>query len=238
MLDHDDVEGPVVGARTRELEVEESAEDGRIDDRHVHKVQLFGSPLELDLAVEDRPFLHRDRHGHGVGQPPEPRAQVGPRREARELNVDTGRGRVNEMPRLLTSRVNLPASMPETWPPASSRTAFSTFMGILIERAKSFEVPNGIMPSTAGVAMTAFATAPTVPSPPAATTIGGGEPLRRKRSGRRARSSTAISAATSSPLSDIARRARAIFFLCPACGLITRINRMVPARSASDAEDG
>src|SRR2546427_7503955 len=87
MLDHDDVKGPVVGARTRQLEVEESAEDGRIDDRHVHKAQLFGSPLELDLAVEDRPFLHRDRHGHRIGQPPKPRAQVGPRREARELDV-------------------------------------------------------------------------------------------------------------------------------------------------------
>src|SRR5438552_751098 len=128
--------------------------------------------------------------------------------------------------------------MPETWPPASSRTAFSTFMGILIERAKSFEVPNGIMPRTAGVAMTAFATAPTVPSPPAATTIGGGEPLPRNRSGRRASSSTAISAATSSPLLDIARRARASFSLWPACGLTTRISRLVAERSVSAAEDG
>src|SRR6266550_5089082 len=102
VLDHDDVEGPVVWARTRELEIEKSAEDGRIDDRNVDKAQLLGSPLELDLAVEDRPFLHRDRHRHRIGQPPEPRAQIGPCREARELDVDTGRGGMHEVPRLLT----------------------------------------------------------------------------------------------------------------------------------------
>ena len=101
VLDHDDVQGPVV-APAWELEVEKSAEDGRIDDRHMDKAQLLGSSFELDLAVEDRPFLHRDRHGHRIGQPPEPRAQVGPRGEARELDVDTGRGRMHEMPRLLT----------------------------------------------------------------------------------------------------------------------------------------
>src|SRR2546430_1475732 len=102
VLDHDDVECPVVCARTRQPEVEKSAEDGRIDDRNVDKAQLLGSSLEPDLAVEDRPFLHGDRHRHGIGQPSESRAQVGPCREARELDIDTGRGCMHEMPRLLT----------------------------------------------------------------------------------------------------------------------------------------
>src|SRR5205823_7367845 len=38
---------------------------------------------------------------------------------------------------------------------------------MLIERAKSFEVPRGMMPSTTGLPTMALATAPTVPSPPA-----------------------------------------------------------------------
>src|SRR5256886_8479290 len=102
VFDHDDVEGPVVCARTRELEIEKAAEDGRIDDGHVDKAQLLGSPLELDLAVEDRPFLHRGRHRHRIGQSAESRAKVGPRREARELDVDTGRSRMHEVPGRLT----------------------------------------------------------------------------------------------------------------------------------------
>src|SRR5712691_7906684 len=102
MLDHDDVESAVVRIRTRELEVEKSAKDGGIDDREVDQAQPLGSSFGLDFATEDRPLLHRNRHRHGVGQPPESRPQVGPRREAGELYVDARRGRMDEMPRRLT----------------------------------------------------------------------------------------------------------------------------------------
>src|ERR1700694_1323212 len=102
MLDHDDVESPVVRTGTRELEAEQPAKYERMDARKVNKAQPLGSILGFDLAGEDWAFLHRDRHGDRVCQPPESRTESGPCRKTSELHVDTGRSRMHEMARRLT----------------------------------------------------------------------------------------------------------------------------------------
>src|ERR1700730_16634883 len=100
-LDHDDVEGPVVQVCTRKLEVEKSPKDRGVDHREMDEAQQLGSPFGLDLAPEDRPFLHGDRHRDRVGQPPEARSHVSSRREARELDVEARRRGVDEIARWL-----------------------------------------------------------------------------------------------------------------------------------------
>src|ERR1700686_1020723 len=88
VLDHDDGEGPVVRVRARKLEVEKSPKDGGVDHREMHKTQQLGSSSGLDLAPKDPPFLHGDRHGDRVGQPPESRSQIGSRARGREMPVE------------------------------------------------------------------------------------------------------------------------------------------------------
>ena len=88
------------------------------------------------------------------------------------------------------------------------------------------------MPSTAGVPTMALATAPTVPSPPAATTIGEG-PERCNSRAKSAASLTGISVAICKPIALMAFFARTSFALRPAPGLTTRISSLLEGRSDS-----
>ena len=65
-----------------------------------------------------------------------------------------------------------PRSIVETFPVVSSSTAPEISTGMPSDLAKSFDVPRGRTAITRPLSASWLATAPTVPSPPAATTTG------------------------------------------------------------------
>src|ERR1700736_924650 len=67
VLHQQNVERPVVRRSTRNLQIEEAAEDRGVDDRQVNQLQLLPSFVVFDLAGEDRPLFECQGGGHGVG---------------------------------------------------------------------------------------------------------------------------------------------------------------------------
>src|SRR2546423_15328219 len=65
----------------------------------MNELQVLGLPFVLEVAREYRPFPDREGGGHRVGEPPEALTEIGARGESRELDIQTGGRRVDEMTR-------------------------------------------------------------------------------------------------------------------------------------------
>ena len=97
MFDHDDVQRSIVRIRAGDSQIEETAENGRVDDREVDQTRLLLPVFPLHLAAENRTLPQCQRHSRRVGEAPETRSDIGSSREPSERDVDPHRCGVHEM---------------------------------------------------------------------------------------------------------------------------------------------
>src|SRR6266550_994993 len=101
-LDHDDVERSIVRIRTRNPQVEETAENWGVDHREVDQTRLLLSVFPLHFTAKYRALPKCQRHRRRVREAPETRAHVGSSREPSEGDVQAYRCSVHEMTGLLS----------------------------------------------------------------------------------------------------------------------------------------
>src|SRR5207247_1461852 len=102
MFDHDDVQRSIVRIRAGDPQSEETAENGRVDDREVDQTRLLLPVFPLHLTAKDRALPECHRHRHGVIESSKTRPQIGSGREASEAYVEPHGCSVDEMTGLLT----------------------------------------------------------------------------------------------------------------------------------------
>src|SRR5205823_14508938 len=94
-------EGPIAGTRARASAAEETAKNGCLDHRKVHKIRLLPPVFPLHLTAKNRALPESQRHRHRVREAPETRTHIGSSREASEANVQSHGRCVDEMTGLL-----------------------------------------------------------------------------------------------------------------------------------------
>src|SRR5256714_1307006 len=97
VLDHDDVERSIVRIRTRNPQVEETAENWGVDHPEVDQTPLLLSIFPLHFTAKGRALWEGPRPRRCVREAPETRPNIGSGREPGEGDVEAYRCSVHEM---------------------------------------------------------------------------------------------------------------------------------------------